>query len=220
MVTALMLREGVSFCRIGEQHIFLDLQTDRYFGLGRSVDQALARDLLEGSSTEIVRDALLQAGVLSDAGGLSLTACGKRPASRALPLPPRASHRSVLWALTQRLRWSLILRQAPLAQCVSRLQQRREQLPTSVTTSDAKLSALSELGRSYRQAGLIWSEHGRCLATSLALADEAIGIGVPAQLVFGIQLGPFQAHCWVEVQGMLVSERADRVAPFTPILVT
>ncbi|RYM07421.1 lasso peptide biosynthesis B2 protein [Sphingobium cupriresistens] len=38
-------------------------------------------------------------------------------------------------------------------------------------------------------------------------------------VVLGVQLGPFSAHCWVQHEDRLVNDRVDMVRTFTPILV-
>ena len=58
-----------------------------------------------------------------------------------------------------------------------------------------------------------------CLPHSLAVAERLIRAGQPAQLVFGVRLGPFAAHCWVQQGSLVVNDRVEIVRTFTPILV-
>jgi hypothetical protein len=78
---------------------------------------------------------------------------------------------------------------------------------------------VSALVAPYRQARLWWSEQGQCLPTSFALMEDLIAAGFAPNLVFAVRLGPFEAHCWVELHGLLVNETPERVRPFTPIMV-
>ena len=58
------LREGLSFCRVDDGLIFLDLEADRYFRLGSRLEQAFLQHL-EGSSHCVDdREALLQRNIL------------------------------------------------------------------------------------------------------------------------------------------------------------
>jgi hypothetical protein len=46
-----------------------------------------------------------------------------------------------------------------------------------------------------------------------------IAKGIRPDVVLGVQLGPFSAHCWVQHEDRLVNDRVDMVRTFTPILV-
>jgi hypothetical protein len=57
------------------------------------------------------------------------------------------------------------------------------------------------------------------LLDSLALLAFLRQRGLYADLVFGVIRQPFAAHCWVQARGVVLNDRLDRVAEFTPILV-
>lgn len=42
--------------------------------------------------------------------------------------------------------------------------------------------------------------------------------GINASWVFGVQADPFEAHCWVQVNDVVMSDWLVRTTPFTPIL--
>ena len=46
-----------------------------------------------------------------------------------------------------------------------------------------------------------------------------ISDGLIPELVLGVKLRPFEAHCWVQYGDLLVSDHLGTVEPFTPILV-
>jgi hypothetical protein len=56
-----------------------------------------------------------------------------------------------------------------------------------------------------------------CLTDSLALVRWLGRSG--ASLVFGVKLEPFSAHCWVQLDELLLNDRADTVAQFQPVRV-
>ena len=58
-----------------------------------------------------------------------------------------------------------------------------------------------------------------CLTDSLALASFLSRRSVSWQLVFGVKLDPFAAHCWLQDDGAVLNDAADSVSTFTPILV-
>ena len=51
-----------------------------------------------------------------------------------------------------------------------------------------------------------------------ALIEFLAGDGVAADWVFGVRAQPFQAHCWVEVGTLLLSDALECIRGFTPIL--
>lgn len=53
-----------------------------------------------------------------------------------------------------------------------------------------------------------------CLEQSLALYVLLRRRGVPAELRLGVQVYPFYAHAWVELDGEPVNEDAERVQKF------
>jgi hypothetical protein len=55
-----------------------------------------------------------------------------------------------------------------------------------------------------------WKE-ALCLQRSAAAVCLLKQNGVPARMVIGVQLMPFQAHAWVEVEGRVVNDK-----PYTP----
>jgi hypothetical protein len=56
-------------------------------------------------------------------------------------------------------------------------------------------------------AAIGYFKHVRCLQRSAATTCLLRKCGVPAQMVLGAQLVPFQAHAWVEVEGRVVSDK-------------
>lgn len=58
----------------------------------------------------------------------------------------------------------------------------------------------------------------RCLMKSIALYRLLIREGITAELVIGVRLAPFSAHCWVQKDGMVLNDRFERVRLFTPIV--
>lgn len=216
---ALRLPAHVGFCRIGSRHVFLDIAADRYFGLGESLDHAFSR-LVDGDpiDPETV-SALIAKGVLADCGEDApepgLKPCAFVPAQHGFPIVGSPAWWPTPRVLLRRGLWTRRVRRRSLSNNVGGLQARR----ASNRSGSVDPAVVARVARAYRTAELLRSERGQCLPTSLALMDELIGLGMIPQLVFGVQLGPFQAHCWVELTGLLVSEQPERVRPFTPIMV-
>jgi hypothetical protein len=42
--------------------------------------------------------------------------------------------------------------------------------------------------------------------------------GLDAHWVFGVRTWPFQAHCWLQCEDLVLDDQPDRVRAFTPIM--
>lgn len=58
---------------------------------------------------------------------------------------------------------------------------------------------------------------GRCLPNSLMLRAFLRHHGIVAELVLGVRTFPFDAHCWLEAEGVVLNDVLEHVAWFTPI---
>jgi len=57
-----------------------------------------------------------------------------------------------------------------------------------------------------------------CLFDSLALAYFLSLHGIRPRLVFGVQTGPFAAHCWLQFRDIVLNDSVERVLAYTPIM--
>lgn len=214
-MTAYALREGVTYCRIGEHNVFLDVVSDRYFCLQRRLNAAFT-DLSEERDVETdLLHALRSSGIVVEAPVTDLLACVTRaPACLADHNPEhRSTFIGLATAIACRARWTWNIRHRSLSENIANLERRRRLQP------DRKVPAAPphDLARAFRAASVVWSEHGCCLPTAMAVFDALVGAGHPARLVFGVHLTPFYAHCWVELDGQLVNDEPERICQFTPI---
>ncbi|MEO0031794.1 MAG: hypothetical protein RIS94_1552 [Pseudomonadota bacterium] len=58
----------------------------------------------------------------------------------------------------------------------------------------------------------------RCLPDALAFLRFVRARGHAAHLVFGVKLHPFEAHCWAQSGGVVLTDPLDRIRRFVPIL--
>ncbi len=58
---------------------------------------------------------------------------------------------------------------------------------------------------------------GRCLPGSMLLADFLYRKGHATEVVFGVRVHPFEAHCWVECDGRVLNDTIEHVRWYTPI---
>lgn len=210
------LRPGLSFCEVGNRLIFLDLRRDRYFCLLEEAEHAFRlgmRAELSGTAPELSFTSLVTAEYESHP-----TAC--RPPLQldgscwddACPSVGAAATLGALVAVT-RVRARLVLH--GLAATVARIEKRRHIVPQRAADRCEVVRAVAP----FVAVSKLVSTRDACLPHSLAIVDRLVRVGQPAQLVFGVRLGPFAAHCWVQQGSLVVNDRVDVVRTFTPILV-
>lgn len=213
-VNDMLLGSNLAVCRVDEQLVFLDLADDSFFLLPPGQDAALialvsgCRELGEGqrsaSRPSVDPERLLTATSDGTAG------LAERPA-------PAPRHRRFClraacnMAIRQWIReWDL--RYRPLKRIIADVRARRQ----SGTTMGERHLRLMDAAR---DSSLIRSSHGRCLAAALALLDALAKEDFFPDLVVGVAIAPFEAHCWLEKDGVVLNDRLDHVGRFTPILI-
>lgn len=60
---------------------------------------------------------------------------------------------------------------------------------------------------------------GKCLLRSFLLLRHLHRHGHDAMWVFGVTTWPFQAHCWLQLEDLVLDDEVDRVVAYTPIMV-
>jgi hypothetical protein len=58
-----------------------------------------------------------------------------------------------------------------------------------------------------------------CLFDALALSEFLSAYDIYPHWVFGVQGRPFAAHCWLELDGLVLNDTVDHVKRYTPIMV-
>jgi len=217
---AYRLRNGVTFCEIADSYVFLDTPQDRYFGLAADA-QASFRRLVAGAP---LGDG--DARLLGELGvtGATVTTEGEQPA--LAPPRLRVATESLLDDLTPATTRDLALALWHIVAAARRL--RRRGLAGSLdhlgrqkrrVTGGIPLERARRITAGFVAAAAVATAHDKCLPRSLALAARLVAAGGAPDLVIGVKLQPFKAHCWVQLDGRLVNERVDVARAFTPILV-
>jgi hypothetical protein len=219
-MTGYALREGLSFCRTGDRFVFLDLHSDRYFCLSPNLDRALlavvegARGSASGKNLRpLIRDGILRE-IAADERLLTCIAPAA-PRVSLIEQPAKVSSASILGALSRRLLWRGWVATRPLGQILTEFKRRKQ----STDAPAPPPAALIRLAAAHHRAGLIVSAYDQCLSTSLAIASALLKSGASPDIVLGVKLHPFQAHCWVQIGDAVANDRPETVRLFTPILV-
>jgi hypothetical protein len=112
------------------------------------------------------------------------------------------------------LRCAMMLRWRTFAKTVSRVTRRRRSAVGSRTHAERESLVQRFVAHRFR-----FGKTDACLLSSLALLEFLAPHGLYPQLVFGVRMRPFQAHCWVQHEVTVLGDTLDRVTQFTPIMV-
>lgn len=58
----------------------------------------------------------------------------------------------------------------------------------------------------------------RCLFDSFALSEFLFARRIFSRWVFGVQVMPFGAHCWLQIGELVLNESIEEAGRYTPIL--
>jgi hypothetical protein len=216
----LFLASGISYGKLSDATVVLDLRRDRYFRLGTCAAEAL--DALERRDPffETMRrglTALIDAGLVTDdAAARPVAPVGvKRPTISALEELRTSDARLSLLSITLfhcAVRMSLAF--GGLARTVDWLRRKRAE----TIFRDDPLSAVA-IAQSYARVRQLLPGKRACVPESFTLALLLMRKGVAHDVVFGVSLTPFAAHAWTQCETHILSDRADPVRAFHPVFV-
>ena len=214
------LRRGLSFCDLGSHLVFLDVDADRYFCLADKVEadfRALIAAAPQGAAPPERFETFVERGLLvPGADGAPLAACSPPPTPAISLLDaagPDAGSVATISAVLALTRSLANLRRGSLRGSLAKARP----LPRAVAPAAA--DRLGGIAAAFDRASRWMSSQDRCLAQSLAVARTARLAGIAVDIVIGISLGPFAAHCWVQHDAAVVNDRVETVLRYTPILV-
>ncbi|MBD8873373.1 lasso peptide biosynthesis B2 protein [Rhodanobacter sp. DHB23] len=221
------LRDGLSFCIVDDHPVFLDTSGDRYFMLPEALESAFTA-YIEGrdASTSSLRTLLGHRILLPE--GHPDRRC---ETSSAEPVTRSAmedqtqgdgvSARTYLEILAIVCRVRSRLRRKNLHALLSDLAaHRRGKAGCTAAASGKSIEEnLVAAANQFRHARK-WVPLGTtCLLDSLSLVTYLANHQLPADLVFGVALSPFSAHCWVQFRHIVLNETVTGATAHTPILV-
>lgn len=207
----LFLAPEIRACRERDTIVFLDLRRDRYFSISAARAPAILGVYEEGSGA--AREQLLAMGLVAEEGEAAAEPPPVKPHASLLPIETDAhadlSALATFWAACTSA--SIALARKRLDRTLASLA-RAKGRPRSEASSDVRTTVA--LFESLRP----WFPRDRvCLFDSLALMRFLLARGNSADLVMGVRTGPFSAHCWVETEGVVLSDTLEQCVSFTPI---
>ncbi|WP_419755866.1 lasso peptide biosynthesis B2 protein [Brevundimonas sp.] len=208
---AVSAAEDVYLCKVYEDVVVLDLNADEYLCLmdaGAWIHPAPDGCIVIGPDG--AAEDLMAAGIAVPQSASHLRRASKTPTLELVP-SPRTSMIERLWAALQILEATHVFRRKTLKQLVAtaiRPPAFRGRSTTSAQVFGAYKGAVS------------WVPgEGECLQRAFILKRVLAGRGIHADWVFGVRTWPFGAHCWLQIDDMVVGDTLARVSNYTPIMV-
>ena len=224
--------------------VLLDLQQDKYVGVGREQMASLAARVkgwphvgelplaespdgdvrIPNTRGEAVVGKMLAAGMLTTDASI-----GKEAKPVEMPRPEAAlieedleSQPQITCAHVVRFLWAsalttLLLRCRSIESIIAGVEARNARARTLGETLNLDV-ARRAVAAFIRLRPLLFGAQDACLYDSLALLRFLSYYGVFPTCVIGVQTGPFGAHCWVQYQAVVFNDAPEYVRRFTPIL--
>lgn len=213
----LVLRDNLSFCVVDQHVLFLDVASDKYFGVNESTSAGFLRvtrgEPLENHYREL--SALIERGYIVGEMPEAQPCIPDTPIARlgcirTNSIPQRADIAKGLIALGHS---ALVVKSCSLLTIIDGIR-RRKRKPMVAGNSERS----HVLANALKSLNSVVSVHDRCFLYSLALTKLLLSAGISPTLIFGVKLAPFSAHCWVQDNEYVLSDEPDHVRLFTPIL--
>jgi hypothetical protein len=233
---ALRLADHVRACCADGQVVLLDLDRNKYIGIGGVQLPALARviegwPLSPGHSAPLDEPADIDAltaplraqGLLTGANTAGPAAAALEEPMRSLNAEDAVQDAAIGWRRLSRFLASAVtasawLRWRSLASIARIVAARRSRLAPS--DGPASREAVRALVASYlRLRPFAFSAQDKCLHDSLTLIHFLACEGVSATWVIGVRTQPFGAHSWVQSGDTVLNDQHERVRRYRPILV-
>jgi hypothetical protein len=109
------------------------------------------------------------------------------------------------------------LRFRPIASVVAKAAARKARRGDPRSTVDLEAARRHVAAYVYLRP-LLFTARDACLFDALSLTNFLARYGVFATWVFGVQTGPFAAHCWVQHDEVVLNDTPENVRRYAPIL--
>lgn len=218
---AYQIHPDLSFCLFEGMPVFLDLKRDRYFALGERLGRTFCGVLNGQAPPDLPADELVSQGILSQVQGDA----PPKPASVVLPHEsvPEMHHATggLMLALSIEIGAHILgvrrrMKRDGLAAAIDRQRKRNASI---AKREESRNSMAITLSRRFISARRWVPIQPICLADSLALLEFLGRRSVAANLVIGVKMKPFAAHCWVQTDETILNEEVGFASTFKPILV-
>jgi hypothetical protein len=243
-VQSYFLAPHVYPCVTDDHVVLLDLQRDKYVGVGREEMASLAARVkgwplggmlsppesgadLKAPDTraDSLVNKMLAAGMLTTDASV-----GKEARPVEMPRPedalviddlesrPEVTFRHVVRFLRASALAALSLRLRSIESVISVVSARKAARARRKSNQVDLEAARGAVAAFIRLRPLLFGAQDACLFDSLALIRFLSYYGIFPTCVIGVQTGPFGAHCWVQHEAIVFNDAPEYVRRFTPIL--
>lgn len=221
----------VHLCIADDQVVLLDLQRDKYLGIGQKQINALAAVIkgwptsaatTETANADKLLSQMLANGMLTTDPALGKEAKPLRmlePAAilteEELEARPSPTLGQIVRFLKAAILIRLRLRWRPLISTVDRARLRKEKkakAPLDIHAARKHVEAFLYL------RPLLFGARDECLYDSCALIEFLASYGIYPNWIFAVQARPFLAHSWVQHDDIVFNDTPAYVGRFTPIM--
>lgn len=226
MLLSYRLREGLSYCQIDSEVIFLDIQSDPYFRLSHSMETAFTAFIEGGQNSEAEYASLTRNNILTVASQVDGSDASQPtippPIHSAFELSDPSSSLNLLLLLevaTLVLATWWVLKSRRLEYVMENLIRYRRKHGGKRSLQAATLSTplICDAANSFNRARLYVPVTTSCLLDSIALTKFLSRRRIDPSLVLGVTHAPFAAHCWVQVGDTVLNDTVGNVTAHTPI---
>jgi len=235
----LRLRKHVYLCFTNHHAVFLDLKSDKYLCLipehARQLCLALGfpqpedfpgRSSAQGTDSdfnhliqEMISNNLLTEN--TQEGKKTQPVTLERPTydlmGHDFGLKPKINLRHIFNFFYASLISQFHLHFTSLEKIIKNLKKRKIRRAFRHTSPDSEdIRELLEIFRSLRP--LVFTAKNHCLYDSLSLIEFMARYNYYPTWVFGVKVGPFEAHCWIQEGKILLNDSIDYTTFFTPIM--
>lgn len=221
------LPPDVHMCEIGGTILFLDIRGNRYVRLTDVQSEWLFEVIAANQPEAISGDArrlcsrLVERALLKPGNGAG------RPLAPLQHTPPKSSlfdlslTSSASMASVGRMAAAIAdcwwtFRHRQLLPAVRATRQWKSGLPDTAPEDPEPVYASICAFRAI--APYFFTSRDQCLFRSLALAKFLSLEGSRCDWIFGVRLDPFEAHCWIERDGVALNEYTDKAREYRAIL--
>lgn len=208
MTVTLWPAPGIHFAALHEDIVVLDVQADRYSCLPAASDWLR----LEQDGSIAINDSDAAAELVE--AGLAVEE-RPQPSGRRPPSALREDNRD---GAARRLPSLSILFELFGVRQAFGNRSFADLVQTSLPRNRATPDEVETVMLAYAAAAPWCPGEGECLQRTFELRYLLARRGIDATWVFGVRTWPFAAHCWLQVDDMVVGDTLARVQRYTPIL--
>lgn len=218
------LAQDCHFCISGGRAVIIDVRRDTFFALPHVLERAFSQARL---GEELGEQGVAALQYLCRKQILKMNEEPTDLQPSRLPHPPSRSFADVgepRWKARDIplcvIRLAIarhVLARHGLAKAVDKIRALKAPLATPPVTGESH--ALIEAIASFHLLSDWGGSYNLCLRRSFALAFHLVKSGVAVQLVIGVMMRPFAAHCWVQLGDLVLNDRVEVVRDYTPLLI-